>query len=97
MSKPYVPNPIDTSAIIVPEEILELGELLAKNTHENYVRRRLDEGWSYGPERDDNLKKNPTLLPYEELLESEKEYDRVTSMETLRAIIALGYQIVRRE
>ena len=37
---------------------------------------------------------NPNLVPYVELPDSEKEYDRSTVFETLKAIIALGYRIV---
>lgn len=96
MNKTYTPEPIDTSAIALPEGILELGEMLAKNTHDNFVRMRIASGWSYGPVRDDVQKTNPTLIPYEDLPESEKEYDRVTSMETLKTILAMGYEIRKR-
>ena len=37
-------------------------------------------------------KTNPTLVPYDEL-ESEKEYDRNTALETLKLIVKLGYEI----
>jgi RyR domain len=89
----YEPKPIDTSNVQIPEEILELGERLAENAHDIYGRQRLAEGWRYGPERNDAMKENPTLVPYTELPESEKEYDRQIAMETLKAIIALGYRI----
>lgn len=71
----------------------ELVERLAENTHDIYVRQRLADGWRYGPERNDAKKENPTLVPYQELPESEKEYDRQMAVETLKAIIALGYRI----
>jgi hypothetical protein len=89
----YEPKPIDTSNVQLSGEILELVERLAKNTHDIYVRRRLVDGWRYGPERNDAKKENPTLVPYQELPESEKEYDRQMAMEALKAIIALGYRI----
>jgi len=89
----YVPCPIDTGSIELPAEILELCEKLAENTHENFVKLRMQSGWTWGERRDDALKTNPTLVPYDMLPDSEKEYDRVTSMETLRTIIALGYKI----
>jgi hypothetical protein len=57
------------------------------------ARRTRREGWRYGPQRNDVTKENPTLVPYQELPESEKEYDRQMAMETLKAIIALGYRI----
>ena len=90
---PYEPRPIDTSSVVLTEDILPLTELLARNTHEIWARRRLAEGWHYGPRRDDIRKEHPGLVPYENLPESEKEYDRNTALETLKAMIAMGYQV----
>lgn len=95
--KTYIPHPIDTSGIQLSEELLQLGELLARNTHENYSQLRMEAGWSYGPRRDDMLKQNPTLVPYEQLPEGEKEYDRRTANEVLKVMIALGYVITKAE
>ena len=92
-NKPYVTRPIDTSSVRLSPDILELAELLAKNTHEVYVQGRLAEGWTLGP-RDDQKKTNPTLIPYEELTETEKDYDRRTSQETLKVILSLGYRLI---
>lgn len=91
----YIPDPIDTSKVILSGEILELTELLAKNAHDNWARERFSEGWSLGPIRDDANKEHPCLVPYDQLPDFEKKYDRKTAMETLKAIIALGYQITR--
>ena len=93
MSTKYNPRPLDTSAIKLSADLLELTELLAKNTHEVWATQRLAEGWKYGPERNDEQKKHPCLVPYEELSESEKEYDRNTAMETLKVIELLGFGI----
>lgn len=92
----YAPQPIDTSHIRLPDSISELIELLAKNVHETWAQNRMKEGWTYGSERDDLCKTHPCLVPYEELPESEKEYDRNTARETLKAIIALGYRIEQK-
>ena len=89
----YIPKPIDTSDIELSAEIKELSELLAKNTHEVWSLGRMNDGWTYGEQRDDAKKHHPCLIPYEELSDSEKEYDRNTSMETLKLIIKLGYKI----
>ncbi len=51
------------------------------------------EGWRYGPRRDDAKKCHPSLVPYKDLSESEKDYDRNTALETLKVILALGYKI----
>ncbi|OPY55902.1 MAG: RyR domain protein [Pelotomaculum sp. PtaU1.Bin035] len=89
----YQPKPIDTSNIELSHGILELTELLAKNAHDIWALQRIAEGWQHGPERNDANKKHPCLVPYEELPDSEKEYDRIAAMLTLKAIIALGYRI----
>ena len=89
----YIPKPIDTSGIELPEDIKLLTEQLAENTHEHWAAGRLSEGWTLGPQRSDAKKRHPCLVPYRELPESEKQYDRNTAMETLKAILALGYRI----
>ena len=77
----------------LPEELLPLIEEMAKNVHEVWARNRMDEGWTYGPVRDDAHKKHPCLVPYEDLPESEKDYDRATSQETLKLILMSGFGI----
>ncbi|MBR5479446.1 MAG: Ryanodine receptor Ryr [Clostridia bacterium] len=89
----YNPSPIDTSDIILSDEIMALAELLAKNTHEVWAKTRITDGWKFGKKRDDNLKETPCLVAYEELSEEEKQYDRNTALETLRLITKLGYKI----
>ncbi len=89
----YKPKPIETDKIELPEELLELEELIAKNVHENWSLGRIEAGWVYGDERNDELRTTPCLVPYEELSEEEKNFDRRTAMETLKTIIALGYKI----
>lgn len=89
----YIPNPIDTSDIKLHDDLIELTELLAKNTHEIWAKQRIEEGWRYGKERNDERKEHPGLVLYEELTESEKEYDRNTAMETLKVIVELGFEI----
>ena len=89
----YEPKPIDTSGVTLTEDLSKLTEMLAKSAHDIWARQRMAEGWTYGPERDDAKKQHPCLVPYEHLPESEKEYDRNAAMETLKAILALGYKI----
>lgn len=89
----YQPRPFDTGAVRLPEELLELTEQIAENVHENWSAGRIAEGWTYGPVRDDARKQTPCLVPYGQLPENEKDYDRNTAMETLKLIMALGYKI----
>ncbi len=89
----YIPKPIDTSYIELPEDLLALTEKIAENVHEVWSQSRIAEGWTYGEHRDDAQKQTPCLVPYAELLEEEREYDRKTALNTLRLVIALGYTI----
>lgn len=90
----YIPNPIDTSDIQLPEELNPLLEAMAKNVHEIWAQERISQGWTYGEKRDDELKTHPCLIPYKDLSDEEKEYDRNTSIGTLKLIMKLGFKIV---
>lgn len=89
----YNPKPIDTSNAKLTKDILDLTDILAKNAHDIWALQRMSEGWRYGAQRNDDRKEHPNLVAYEELSDSEKEYDRKAALETLKAIIALGYHI----
>jgi hypothetical protein len=91
--KTYEPKPIDTTSIVLSEDLLRLTEQLAENAHDHWAKLRMEEGWKWGANRDDTAKEHPDLVPYNELSESEKEYDRRTAMETIKAILALGYKV----
>ena len=93
----YKPNPIKTDGVMLPANLLDLTEKIAENVHENWSAGRLAEGWTYGQTRDDEKKTTPCLVPYSELPEEEKEYDRVTAMQTLKTIVALGYKIEKAD
>lgn len=92
----YTPQPINTNDIVLPKDLMELAEDIAKNVHEVWSIGRIKDGWTYGEQRDDTDKTHPCLVPYEELSEGEKEYDRRTSQETLKLIVKLGYTIEKK-
>lgn len=94
--KGYVPEPVDTRSVELPVELMPLIEEMARNVHEVWARNRMNEGWTYGPERDDEAKKHPCLVAYEDLPDSEKEYDRATSQETLKLILKSGFCISKK-
>ena len=95
MTKNYVPQPMDTSDIQLPEGLNVLIEQMAKNVHEVWAQSRMEQGWTYGPERNDQLKQHPCLVPYEQLPEEEKAYDRDTALGTLKLITKLGFKITK--
>jgi hypothetical protein len=71
-------------------------ERLAQIEHRRWCADRIDRGWRFGELRDDVRKRHPSLRPYEELVESEKEKDR----NAVRALIAIhaseGLVLVRK-
>jgi hypothetical protein len=90
----YRPVPIDTSHVQLSTDVNALIERLAMNAHDTWAIKRLREGWTPGSLRDADDKTHPSLVHYQDLPESEKEYDREMVRETLRAVVALGYRIV---
>lgn len=95
--KTYIPKPIDLSDVELTEDLNELREAIAENAHEIWAENRQAEGWSYGPQRDDQLKQTPDMVPYSQLPESEKEYDRDMAMKTIKLLKKLGYDLIKRE
>ncbi len=89
----YEPRPIDVTEIAMPEELGELIEMLACNNHDIWAEERIRQGWTFGAERNDAEKLHPDLIPYEELPESEKEFDRKTAIGVLKVVLAAGYRI----
>ena len=94
--KTYTPKPIDLSDVELPEELTELREAIAENAHEVWATERQAQGWTYGPQRDDNKKQTPCMVPYSQLPESEKKFDRDMAMDTLKLLKKLGYDIVKK-
>lgn len=92
----YTPLPIDTTDVELPGELEQLVEQMSKNVHDVWAETRIKQGWKYGERRNDELKTHPCLVPYEELPEEEKEYDRNTSIGTLKLIMKLGFEIIKK-
>lgn len=89
----YDPKPINLDDVVLPEELLELTEKIASHVHDVWAEGRMKEGWTYGPVKDAEKKETPLLVPYEELPEHEKDYDRNTALGTLKLIVKMGYNI----
>jgi hypothetical protein len=90
----YQPSPVDTAHVRLPDEVAAVAERLARNVHDAWARERFADGWSWGPVRDDAAKRHPSLVPYDELPEEERKYDRIAVGETLKALHALGFRIL---
>ena len=92
----YEPSPISLEDVEHSDDLAELQEAIAENAHEIWAKNRIDQGWSYGPERNDQKKETPDMIPYCNLPESEKLYDREMAMQTLKLVKKLGFEIVKK-
>lgn len=95
--KEYIAKPIDLSDVELTEDLHDLREAIAENAHEIWAENRQKEGWTYGPERNDALKQTPDMVPYAQLPEGEKHYDREMAMKTIKLLKKLGYDLIKRE
>lgn len=93
----YIPNPIDTSDVKLSEDIINMAEILARNTHETWARNKIQEGFVYGEDTDDVKKTHKCLVPFEQLTETEKDYDLDTALETIKLLIKLGFHLEGRK
>ncbi len=92
-SKTYSPRFADLEHVELPDGFVELREAIAENAHNTWALERQSEGWTYGYKRDDAKLETPDMVPYPQLPESEKQYDRIMAEKTLKLFIALGYKI----
>lgn len=95
--KHYDPRPIDVSDVALHEDVTELREVIAENAHEIWAQQRQREGWIFGPERNDELKQTPNMVPYAQLPEVEKEYDRILAINTIKLLKKAGYDLIKVE
>ena len=89
----YDPRPINPETVYLADDLAALTEKIAGSIHDVWARKRLDEGWTWGMERSDAKKTNPCLVPYENLPEQEKAYDRDIVTATIKLLLAMGYRI----
>jgi len=92
----YNPQPINVDDIDLDANLEELTEAIAENAHDVWARARMDEGWTYGPVRNDRLKQHSDIVSYSQLPDNGKEYDRLMAMNTLRLVRRLGFDILNR-
>ena len=96
-SKTYNPQLMDLEHVDLPDWYDELREAIAEHAHDMWALERQSEGWTFGPKRDDSKLESPDMVPYSQLPESEKEYDRIMAEDTLKLLIALGYEISKND
>lgn len=89
----YKPKPIQFDHPL-PESIQRYMPWIGEQIHERWAEKRMQEGWEYGCQYDGENKKHPCLVSYEQLTESEKEYDLSTAAHTIQLLLHAGFQII---
>ena len=92
-AKTYHPKLLDLMHVELPEGFEKLREAIAENAHDRWALERQSEGWTYGAKRDDSKLETPDMVPYAQLPESEKQYDRIMAEDTIKLLLALGCKI----
>jgi hypothetical protein len=70
-------------------------EMLAELEHERWMEQRLREGWTLG-EKDVANSRSPHLVPWRELSDEMREWDRRAVRHIPDLLAGAGYQIVRK-
>ena len=89
----YEPKPIDTSHVEVPKDLAVLIEVLAENTHDVWAKQRIADGWRYGPNKEDDAKTHPCLVPYDQLSLDEQDKDRNAVRQIPAMLARVGFQV----
>jgi len=83
----YTPKPVLMEKSELSSEIQELIEKLAENAHDIWAEGKIRNGWEFGEELDKDTKKHPNLVPYSELSEQDKDYDREMVIGTISYLV----------
>jgi hypothetical protein len=70
-------------------------EELARAEHERWCDDLMGEGWRYGPVKDSERRVHPSLVPWSELSEEERDKDREPVRELPRMLALVGFDIQR--
>lgn len=70
-------------------------ELLARVEHDRWVNERVADGWAYGPVKDVDVKLSPFLVPWEDLSEQVRDYDRRPVRDIIPLLDSVGLAVTR--
>jgi len=89
-----VPESQDVSLVVCSFSDKEFEEL-ASQEHDRWCRERKSDGWTYGPARDDTKKVHDAIVPWADLPEMYKHYDRAFCRTWPTLFSKGGYEIRR--
>ncbi|KAI7799584.1 putative ryanodine receptor 3 [Triplophysa rosa] len=91
----FDPQPINTANISLAEKLDYIANKYAAHSHEKWSSEKIALGWTAGDKVDDKAKTHPLLKPYKALSEKERETYRYPVKETLKSMLAMGWNIER--
>jgi len=72
-------------------------EMLAQLEHRRWMADKYLAGYSYGEQRDEERMLHPDLVPWENLVEADREKDRDSIRQIPRLLQLLGLKVCRAE
>jgi ppGpp synthetase/RelA/SpoT-type nucleotidyltranferase len=72
-------------------------ERMAELEHGRWIVERLKSGWTYGPERDSQKRTSPYLIPWNDLPDEIRDFDRIAVGEIPECLKEAGLEVYRIE
>ncbi|XP_062415583.1 ryanodine receptor 3 isoform X4 [Pungitius pungitius] len=91
----FDPKPISTANISLPEKLEYIANKYAEHSHDKWSSEKASAGWKHGDSLDERAKTHPLLKPYKALSEKERETYRWPVRESLKSMLAMGWNIER--
>ncbi|XP_029984596.1 ryanodine receptor 3 [Sphaeramia orbicularis] len=91
----FDPKPINTANISLPEKLEYIANKYAEHSHDKWSSEKVSAGWKLGDSIDEQAKSHPLLKPYKALSEKERETYRWPVKESLKSMLAMGWNIER--
>uniref|UniRef100_A0A8C4NNS5 Ryanodine receptor 3 n=1 Tax=Dicentrarchus labrax TaxID=13489 RepID=A0A8C4NNS5_DICLA len=91
----FDPKPINTANISLPEKLEYIANRYAEHSHDKWSSEKVSPSWKHGDSMDEQAKTHPLLKPYKALSEKERETYRWPVRESLKSMLAMGWNIER--
>uniref|UniRef100_A0A8C9X3E5 Ryanodine receptor 3 n=1 Tax=Sander lucioperca TaxID=283035 RepID=A0A8C9X3E5_SANLU len=91
----FDPKPINTANISLPEKLEYIANKYAEHSHDKWSSEKVSAGWKHGDSLNEQAKTHPLLKPYKALSEKERETYRWPVRESLKSMLAMGWNIER--
>ncbi|XP_061097426.1 ryanodine receptor 3-like isoform X2 [Conger conger] len=91
----FDPRPVNTANISLPEKMESIVIKYAEHSHNKWCLEKITLGWKFGESLDDKERTHPLLKPYSTLTEKERETYRWPVKESLKSMLAMGWNIER--